>query len=283
MTTLTPPPVAPVEPSPQGESTRLGTRALSITIAVLGGGALLLGGVFTAFSTVRHATSPAPVSQSLTGVAGVDGVDVDVTAGDLRIEFGGAEEATLVSSGVTGWTLSHDGDRIVVASPDDPFSVGLDWLWQDRDRSATLTLPASLAGVDLDIDLSAGRVLADGEFGEAAFEMSAGSVELEGSATSLDADVSAGHAIVELEGVREAGITLSAGHLQGTLSGEAPSSVTVDVSAGSVDLTLPDQPYAIREDSGAGELDTNNLEVTSGARNQVDVRVSAGKVDLRAG
>lgn len=285
-TQLTPPPVSrptpTAAPAPQTDTTRVGTRALSITIAVLGAGALVLGGLATAFGTVRQATSPDPVAQSVSGVSGVHGIDVDVSAGDLRIEFSGSE-ITLVSTGESGWTLERDGDRIEVSSPDDPFDLGFDWLWNDADRSATLTLPAALEGADLDIDLSAGRVIAEGEFGATTFEMSAGAIELEGSAETLDGSVSAGHAIVELADVREIDIDLSAGHLQGQLSGEAPERVGIGVSAGSLDLRLPDVPYAVRDDSGAGELHLNNLQEDSGASRQIDVRVAAGEVDLRAG
>ena len=284
-TQLTPPPVSPPEPTippAQSDGTRVGTRALSITIAVLGAGALVLGGIATAFGTVREATSPAPVAQSITSVTGVQGVDVDVSAGDLRIEFGGSD-VTLVSTGEAGWTLDRDGDRVVVSSPDDGFDLGFDWLWRDVDRSATLTLPASLEGTDLDIDLSAGRVMAEGAFGDTAFEMSAGAIEIEGSAETLDGQVSAGHAIVELADVREVDLELSAGHLQGDLSGEAPERVGVGVSAGSLDLKLPDVPYAVTDDSGAGELDLNNLQERSDASHRINVSVTAGKVDLRAG
>lgn len=284
-TQLTPPPASPPAPAAepvQSDATRVGTRALSITIAVLGAGALVLGGLATAFGTVRQAASPAPVSQSLSGLSGVQSIDVDVSAGDLRIEFGGSE-ATLVSTGEAGWRLERDGDRIEVSSPDDSFSVGFDWLWRDADRSATLTLPTSLAGTDIDIDLSAGRVIAEGEFGEVAFEMSAGAIELEGFAQTLDGTVSAGHAIVELADVREVDLDLSAGHIQGDLSGHAPERVGIDVSAGSLDLRLPDVPYAVTGDSGAGELHLNNLQQRSDASHRVDVQVTAGQVNLRAG
>lgn len=283
-TQLTPQPVAQPDPTPPptpSDGARIGTRALSITIAVLGAGALVIGGVATAFGTVREATSLAPVAQSITDVAGVEGIDIDVSAGDLRVEFGGSD-VTLVSTGETGWTLARDGDQVVVSSPDEAFDFGFDWLWRDADRSATLTLPASLEGTDLDIDLSAGRVIAEGAFGEAEFEMSAGSLELEGSARTLEGRISAGRAIVELADVREVGIELAAGHLQGTLTGDAPAQVDLDVSAGSLDLSLPDVAYSVTHDSGAGELDLNNLQQRSDADHRIQVGVTAGKVDLRA-
>ncbi|GAB2513114.1 hypothetical protein GCM10027064_08560 [Microbacterium petrolearium] len=285
-TQLTPPPVTPENPAPQSESTRTGTRALAITVAALGALGLILSAVFTSISTVRQATRPDPVSQSIGSVAGVTGIDIDMSRGDLRVTFGEGDEVSLESTSTSGsdWRLEREGDRIVVAdsAPFD-WNIGWNWGWIGDENAATLTLPASLEGVDLDVELGAGQVLADGVFGEVGLDISAGLAEIEGEADALDVTIGAGQAIVELADVRDVTFDLAAGHARATLTGEAPDRVGIEVSAGALDLTLPDAPYAVSTDEEAGQVDTNNLERSFDAPRTVEVQVSAGHVDLRAG
>ncbi|WP_261167130.1 DUF4097 domain-containing protein [Microbacterium sp. Marseille-Q6965] len=285
-TQLTPPPVTPQGPAPQSETARTGTRALAITVAVLGALGLVLSAIFTSISTVRQATRPDPVIQSLGNVDGIAGIDVDTSRGDLRITFGEGDEVELEShsSAGTEWRLERDGDRLVI-SDSAPFDwrIGWSWDWIGQENSATLTLPASLEGTDLDVVLGAGQVLAEGVFGEVGLDVSAGVAEIEGTADALDVTVGAGQAIVELADVRDVSFDLSAGHATGTLTGEAPDTVEVDVSAGALDLTLPDSSYAVTTEEEAGQVDMNNLQRDFGAPRTVEVRVAAGHVDLRAG
>ncbi len=77
----------------------------------------------------------------------------------------------------------------------------------------------------------------------------------------------------------EAGFSVSAGTIDARLTGTAPRTVTVDVSAGGLDLELPDGAYDVRSDVSAGEFD-NGLQTQAGARNTVDVTVSAGTVTI---
>ena len=282
-TQLTPPPAGEARPEQavQSEGTRTGTRALAITISVLGAGALVRAGVGTAINTVRAATV-VESTHTLADVAGIDAIDVDISRGDLQVRFAG-DEATLDVRGSAEWRLERDGDELVVSNGSDPLDWDFGWDWSWEEQSATLTLPEELAGADLDVGIEAGRVIADGRFGEVSFDMGAGSIEIEGTAEALDAQIGAGTAILELADVREATLELAAGRLDGTLTGEAPDRLGVDVSAGSMDLTVPDVPYNVTVEREAGDVDTNAIQQSLDAPRAIDVRVAAGMVELRAG
>ena len=125
-------------------------------------------------------------------------------------------------------------------------------------------------------------MLAEGEFGEVSFDMGAGSIEIEGTADTVEGEIGAGQAILELADVRRLGVDVSAGDLHASLTGEAPEVVRLEVSAGGADVTLPDVPYDVRQEASAGDIDTHNLEIASRSENLIDARVSAGGIDLRA-
>ncbi|WP_454141812.1 sensor domain-containing protein [Microbacterium lacticum] len=76
-------------------------------------------------------------------------------------------------------------------------------------------------------------------------------------------------------------LRLSAGAVTGAVTGRAPEEVAIDVSAGRLDLTLPDDAYAVSTDVSAGQLD-NRLDVASSSANRVTVSVSTGYVALRS-
>lgn len=282
--TLTPPPVPPAHPAPpqtQTPEARTGSRALAITLGVVGGvvaiGAMGLAAASSIASTVFTGQGGA---QTVTAdVAGVRGLDVSSNAGDFRIAFGDVDEAVLEAESDSGsWTLRRDGDALVVDSPRHWF--GFSW---DFRQSAVLTLPRSLEGVDLDVSISAGSFDAAGTFGEVSYDLSAGDFEIEGSATSLDADMSAGNSVIELSGLRTASFEVSAGDLWGDLTGgEAPDAIDIDVSAGSVELQLPDVPYAVTTESAFGDI-TSNVDESSRAPRTISVELAAGDVTLQAG
>ena len=56
--------------------------------------------------------------------------------------------------------------------------------------------------------------------------------------------------------------------------------MSVDVSAGSLDLRLPDGAYDVRSDVSAGDFE-NGLNTDASSGNVVDVTVSAGTVTIR--
>jgi len=281
--TLAPPePPTPQQPSPQQSSTvRSGTRALAITIGVLGGGILLLGGAAAAIGAVGSTIFSASGGSGSASVPvnGVDSLRVDVGDGDVDVAFGSGSEARLdYESNIGEWRFERDGDTLVVSSPQQWFGF-FDWAGEQR---ATLVLPESLEGIDADLDVSAGSLMVDGTFGEVAYDLSAGNIELEGSATALDAEMSAGRSTVELADVETATFNVSAGNVYGELTGEAPQAIGIDLAAGSIELQVPDVPYRTVIDRAAGSVDTN-LQESRDSRRTIDVDVSAGNVTLAAG
>lgn len=287
-TTVTPPPPTPgqsaASPAPASE----GARAVAIVAIVLGA-IVLIGTVISAvLGTIASAS--VHTSTRTVAVSGIDDVDVDAAAGVLRVEFADVEEAELEvtsSWGADRWRFERDDDSLVVASPDRGGWFGwFGWFgwggWFGDGRSdAVLRLPADLEGVDAGLSLSAGDLIADGRFGELEVTLGAGSFEIAGAAESVSADVSAGRGELDLEDVREAELTVSAGSLDARLSGEQPGSVEVDVSAGSLQLTVPDGEYSVLSEVSAGGFD-NGIGSSPGATRTISVEVSAGEVVLRS-
>lgn len=297
-TPLTPPPAsAPQEQTPAqtssapaGDGTRgrsPGATAILITTAVIGGVALLGAGgtaAVAATGTVLRSSDRNDAVQTI-DAAGIESLDLDVDAGDMRIEFGDVDDARLVVTNGRGpgWTLDREGDELVVRSPDSRFGW---WFggWFGDDESAVLTLPEALkdSAIDADLTVDAGGLDVDGDFGTLDVTVNAGSLDVEAAATSLDIDMNAGRADVVVDGAEDAGLSVAAGDLTVELTGSAPSQTTVDVSAGSVDLTVPDVAYAITQDVAAGSLDARVQESSSAGR-VIEVSLSAGSVTIRPG
>ena len=285
-TTVTPPPPAPdrtpTSPAPAPE----GARAVSIVAIVLG--ALVLGGTMISAIIGTVASASVHTSTRATAVSGVDDVDVDAAAGSLRVEFADVDDAELEvtsSWGADQWRFERDEDTLVVTSPDRTGWFGwgswFGWtgLFGDGSGDAVLRLPAELEGIDADLSLSAGDLLAEGTFGELDVSLGAGSFDISGAADSVSAEVSAGSGELDLEDVGEAELSVSAGSLDARMSGEQPSSVQVDVSAGTIRLTVPDGDYDVVSDVSAGGFD-NRIGSSPGAASTIRVEVSAGEVVL---
>lgn len=280
-TTLTPPPVPPVPeastppsrpPSPAG-------RVVAI-VAIVVGSVILLGAVLSAVgSTIASAL--VHTDARTVAVADVKQLDLDLSAGQLSVVFDeGRTDAELeVTStlGADAWTFAVQGDTLAVASPHRFF--GPDW-WFGGSGRAVLRLPASLQGADADFDVSAGDFTMTGEFGDLDGQLSAGAVTLDGTAASLGLDLSAGAADVSLADVRSADLSVSAGSITAELTGTRPRAVTIEVSAGSVDLRVPEGDYDVRSDVSAGSFDSR-IPATRGAASTIDVQISAGSVTLR--
>ena len=265
----------------QSPTARSGTRALAVTFSVLGGGILILGGGATAVAAVSDTVRSGQVEDGAVSlpVAGIERVKLDVDAGSASVAFGSGSEATLDYSSDSGaWIFERQGDTLVVSSPSARFNL-FDWR---RDQSAQLTLPDELEGVDLELDLAAGEIDAAGIFGDVTYELSAGMVEIEGSADAIAGDVSAGASVVELADVQTARFDVAAGDINAHLTGEPPSDVRIGVSAGSLELQLPDVPYDVRTNRAAGDF-VSSLEESTSSDRRVDVRVTAGDVALYAG
>lgn len=254
---------------------------ITVLLAVFGGLALVgTGGTAAVAASADLSRSD---SQQSIDVSGVESLDLDTNASEVTVEFGDVAEAELTVRGGRGgeWTLERDEDELVVRSPDTWFGW---WFgrWFDDDRTVVLTLPNELEGIDASFDVSAGSLDVTGRFGEIDVEMAAGDVTIDGEATSVDTHLSAGSADILLDGVSEAEFSASAGDLTVELTGAAPRETTIDVSAGSIDATLPDGEYNVTQNISAGDLD-NGLEQSSSSGNTIDVSVSAGSVTLRPG
>lgn len=263
----------------EAQQQRQGVRAITIVLASVGGLVLAGVGATAAFAGVAQLSEGEEAQ--VVDVTGVDSLDVDVSAADLTVRFADVDEAQLETSGTRGqgWTFEVDGDELMVASPDARWSwFGLGW-W-GGETTATLVLPESLASLDADLLLQAGSLRADGDFDELSVEVGAGSLTVDGSATALDVEVSAGNAEVTLDGVREASYSLSAGWIDSELL-SAPTSTRLDVSAGSLTLTVPEEAYRLVRDVSAGTLDSELTE-SEDAANAIDVSLSAGSVELRS-
>lgn len=279
------PPTGPAGPvPPDGPSQASAGRTIAILAAALGGlvAVVTIGGA--AIATVDSANS-----DSVTRTLDVDGItelDIEAAAGTLDVAFGDVDEAVLdVSSGPGrgDWTFDSDGDTLTLATPDRGWFDNW-WFggWGGGATRATLTLPQSLEGrLDAGFSLAAGRLTVTGEFGEVELDVAAGDLVIEGSADDLTADVSAGRAEVDLGGVTTADLTVQAGAMVADFTGTAPTTTVIDVSAGSLELTVPDGTYDVSVDSSAGNV-RNDLETSTSSDNVIEVSISAGSVTLRA-
>ncbi|MEW2462103.1 DUF4097 family beta strand repeat-containing protein [Microbacterium sp. K41] len=296
-TPLTPPPAtaphAPAEPAPMvsgGSGTEpgrsSGATAILVITAVVGGLALLgAGGTAAAAAAGSVMSSSRPDSVQTVGVDGIDGVDLDADASSVRVEFGDVDDAELAVTNGRGqaWTFEREGDELVVKSPRGVFGW---WFgnWFGDEEVAVLTLPESLrdAGLDANLTLNAGSLDVTGDFGDLELDVNAGSLDVEGAAETLDVQMNAGRADIVLDSVTEADLGISAGDLTVELTSSAPARTSVDASAGSVDLTLPDVEYSLTQDVSAGSLDAT-VDQGSNARHTIDVSLAAGNVTIRPG
>ncbi|QNA91240.1 DUF4097 domain-containing protein [Microbacterium sp. Se63.02b] len=277
-------PPSPSTPPPSAGGRSSGATAVLVVTAVVGGIALLgTGGTAAAAAAGTVISSSRPDSVQTVDVAGIEGLDVDADASSMRVEFGDVDEAELaVTNGRgTAWTFERDDDELIVRSPQGVFGW---WFgnWFGDEEIAVLTLPESLrgAGLDADLTLEAGSLDVDGDFGVLDVTVSAGALDATGSAEELDVQMSAGRADIIVDGVSSADLGVSAGDLTVELTGTPPTQTTIDVSAGSLDLTVPDVEYAITQDISAGTLNAK-VDEASSARRTIDVSLSAGTATIR--
>jgi hypothetical protein len=287
MTAIPPqPPLPPQQGAPTGQPTAPlpgGSSSPRIIATVIGVvGALVIVGTLGSAAVSTAAAATTERSESSVDVAGVTALEAEIGAGDLRIEFADTDQARLdvsTSWGAERWTLERDGDTLRVASPD---RWWMGWSFGERSE-AVLTLPDTLRNIDADLSLDAGELrVTDGDFAELDVDLGAGSVEVTGSADTVDATVTAGRADLELSDVREAELSVAAGEMDAVLTGAQPRSLSIDVSAGRLTATVPDGEYDITSEVSAGDFE-NGLGSSPGAGSTVEVTVSAGQAVLRAG
>ena len=238
--------------------------------------------VATSFRAVGAAT--VDDASHTADAVGVRTLDVDVTAAELRVEFADVDEARLDVSRAAAadqWRLVRDGDRLAVSTPDEFF--GIPWLFGGN-GSAVLVLPERLEGDGMDaaLDLAAGRIVADADWGEVDLSVSAGEIDLSGTADGVVADVSAGKIELDVSDVADGRFDVSAGEIVARLGGSAPDALQVSVSAGSLRLVVPDDVYAVDVDVSAGEV-TNRLQTSPDSAHRISGDVSAGDLRLIPG
>jgi len=219
-------------------------------------------------------------ASSETPTVGLTDLDVDVAGGSLTIAYGEVSEAQLDvdGGGPDGWTFERDGSTLRVSSPHTTF-VG----WSGTAGSATLFLPRLSSTTDLDarIRVAGGALSVDADFGSLDVELAGGNVDLAADVGTLGVSVSGGAASGTLTGVEDATFEVAGGSLSATLDGDAPTRTKVTVTAGSADLTLPDEEYNVTTDSGLGRVD-NRLRTSPSATAVVDVEAALGRVSLRS-
>lgn len=263
-------------------NTTQSARAVAITAIALGG--VIAIGTVTSAAASTLASSAQQTTSRQVAVSGVDQIDVDVNAGSLRVEFADVDTAELTVTGGAGaerWTLRQDGTELRVATPNHSF-WWLSWpRWFGRGDSGdgVLRLPQALAGSDADLELAAGSLVADGDFADLDISSGAGRVQVDGSAETVSADISAGRADLNLADVSSADLELSAGEMDATLTGAQPQTLKLRASAGSMNVTVPEGDYDVSEDTSAGRFE-NRIGSTPGAASTVSVDLSAGRIVL---
>lgn len=261
-------------------------RWISMLLVVLGA----IGVVFAVGGgVVRGVAAHSATSQSWSAPAdGVQALRVDTAAAGFEVRFDDVDEARLDASTdggpVQSWRLERDGATLRVDAERrwGWFGFGSWFGGRDGEEQVVLTLPVALerAGLDLDVDVAAGSFDADADWGTALVQLSAGSIDLAGDARSLDLEVSAGEARLDLATPGDVTVQVSAGRVVGALTGEQPASITADVSAGSIELAIPDGAYAVTQDVSAGDA-TIDVDDDRDAASTIDVQVSAGSISLR--
>lgn len=205
-------------------------------------------------------------------------LDIDITGGALTIAYGDVASARLdAAQNRSGWTFERRGDSLRVASPNGTF-VG----W-GTGSSATLTLPRewAVSGVGVDAQVSGGTLDLQGDYGTVSIRVAGGTTSLSGAASQIDLNVSGGSASAQLRDVGTAAIEVAGGEVTAQLRGSTPSRTDVELTAGSIDLRLPDDDYRVSVDDGLGQVD-NGLRESSTATAEVDVTATMGEVRLRS-
>lgn len=270
-------PPTPTDPRPNEPERRTAPRVIALLTAALGI-AVVVGAVLSAaVPTVAAAVSRS--EEHSVDVEGVSDLDIDVHAMGLTIVFDDVDEASLEVRDSRGgaWTFERDDAVLRVATP----RGNAMWWFGGGNGRATLTLPDDLAGLDAEVEVGGGSLDAEGEFGDLAVTLDAGQLTVSGTARDLIAEVNAGAGDLDLAGVATADLSLGAGELLARLTGSAPDEVIASVSAGSLELTLPDETYDLTTDVSAGSVD-NGLRTNAQAPRTVFVEVAAGNAVLES-
>ncbi|PTT13472.1 hypothetical protein DBR36_17085 [Microbacterium sp. HMWF026] len=267
-------------PPPAPPRRRGAAFAISI-VTIVAGGFIALGTFLGTGLSAAHGMASsrwdATVGDQVSSAAEsgtLSSLDVQVAGARLSIVSGDVEapELDAATSGPNAWTLERDGDHLRVVSPTGSFI--------DPDSRATLTLPRG-SSVDADVRVSGGALDVQGDFDALDLEVSGGSATVSGTARSVDLSLAGGSASVDLTDASTAAFDVAGGRLTAALAGTTPEATRVEVTAGSADVTLPDDEYAVTTDDGVGTVD-NALRTSPDATAQVDVTATMGRVTLRS-
>lgn len=274
--TPTPPPASP-GPAPDPAPRRPAARVIALLTVALGAAVVVataVGGIAPTLAMAGTVTETRAVSAE-----GVGALDLDVNSTSLSVRFADIDEATLDLRNATRghWVFQREGNAIRVEAPRSFF---FGW-GRSNEGSAILTLPRELEDREVDVDLSFGAADATltGAFGQLDVDMGAGALTATGSASALTVDVGAGRADLDLADVATADLSISAGEMVARLTGDVPDDVVASVSAGSLDLTLPEAEYALSSDVAAGDFD-NGLRIDRTSSYRVSVEVAAGSARI---
>lgn len=263
-------------------------KPIMVALAVVGGLTLLTAGASQAWQsmvTLKSVSTPSAIAggggdNTVIDTAEVRSVQLDIAAASVDLAFGDVDEVTVLGRGelAEGWMVDFDRDgELTITSPEN--FPGLSFGMQTGSRGATIILPESLRGIDLDVDVAAGQAMIEGDFSELSIDVSTGKVTTEGTAQSLTVDLATGSLDATLGGVERAEFDVAAGEGRVTLNGNAPESVEAAVSFGSLEITLPDEPYHVTSEIDAGSL-VNKLREDSAAKSKISVSVDLGSLTL---
>ncbi|MGF3056531.1 hypothetical protein [Microbacterium sp. YY-01] len=278
-------------PSTHQAPARAGRAWITATLAAVGAAMLIMVMGGSAFAASVN-LSPSVVSSSTQiDTDTVTDLVVDASYATVTIEFADVEQATLdvKGPGLTNWTMREEAGTLVVAST----STFFGWTWGDDNGfsfpglhratagTAIITLPKSLErrGLDASLDLAGGDVRVNGEYRSLDIEMGAGRLTVDAEARELTLTLAAGSADVRARGVRDADFEMSAGRMTAELTGKAPRRVSVDVAAGTLDLTLPRAAYRVDVDNAVGGV-RNRLTTSPRSNNVIEGDVAVGTLTL---
>ncbi len=258
-------------------------RGIAVAFTVVG---LVIAGSGTAVAAASAARFSDKQSDTFSVNADdIRNVEIDGATAKLSVVFADTDEATLEvqtnrASGVSAWQLTTKDDTLVVKHDGGWFGGG--WFFgASGEETVVLTLPEELNGVlDLDLDNDAGTAIVDGDFVNVDVNIGAGDVEINGAMEELELSVSAGSARLAVRDLSVIDVEVSAGSVRGSVSGTAPNESTFQVSAGEIDLTLPDVPYRVNSDVDFGDANVD-LDSDSTAKRTINIEVSAGDITLR--
>jgi len=269
-------------PAPAPRPTGGAARSIAVVLAVIGG--------VVAVGTVAQgvvASWPSPPNQQVAlaldaaSVADAAALDLDVGGADVTVAFADVDGATLDvdAPDADRWRLEMRGSTIVAH---DGHGWGLlswgGWGWSEGPQTATLVLPASLAGeIDGDLELGSGSLDVVGDWQRLAVDLASGRADVSGTAASAAIDVASGSAELGLVVDGDVALDLSSGEIVMDL--EHTGDLEIDVASGTVEARLTGGPYVVTSDTAVGEA-IADVPQQAGADQAIAIDVAVGSVRL---